>query len=287
MASWPYPSPYFSVLHHMTDWVGSISSKVPDAKAKPCVLELTNIHKSYGKLEVLKGIDLKLREGQVVSIVGASGSGKSTLLRCVNMLDTPEQGTLKLDGKLVCNFDLGVALTGRNLRSLRRQVGMVFQQFNLFPNMTAIENVMEGPLAVLGTPRPQAREDARALLDRVGLGDRLDSRPSQLSGGEQQRVAIARALALKPRVMLFDEVTSALDPELVGEVLTVVRDLAEKGLTMLVVTHEMDFAAQVCDDVIFIDGGIVEESGPPSQVIYNPGRERTRAFMRRILNRAG
>lgn len=252
------------------------------------ILSLRAIRKSYGPLEVLKGVDLDVRPGEVVSLVGSSGSGKSTLLRCVNLLEKPSAGSLGFDGETIADFTSDQSkkkLTERRLRELRMNVGMVFQQYNLFSNMTVIENVVEAPIAVLKQNPDEARSEGMRYLELVGLAAKANAYPSRLSGGQQQRVAIARALAMKPKMMLFDEVTSALDPELVDEVLKVMRDLAREGLTMLVVTHEMDFAADVCDRVIFMENGVIAEEGPPSQVIFNPALERTRAFMKRTLRR--
>jgi polar amino acid transport system ATP-binding protein len=240
-------------------------------------IEIRDLHKSFGKLEVLKGIDFSVDPGQVVCVIGPSGSGKSTLLRCVNLLEQPTSGRVILEG---------VELTDRDvdIDAARRRVGMVFQQFNLFPHMTALQNVMISQRRVLKRSKVEAEKIARENLEKVGVSDKCDSYPLQLSGGQQQRVAIARALAMSPDLMLFDEPTSALDPELVGDVLTVMRKLAEEGMTMLVVTHEMAFARDVADRVVFMDGGVIVEDGPAAQVIGDPQHERTKVFLRRVLD---
>ncbi|MCX4746795.1 amino acid ABC transporter ATP-binding protein [Kitasatospora sp. NBC_01287] len=244
------------------------------------------VHKSFGQLHVLKGIDLQVRQGEVFVLVGPSGSGKSTFLRCINHLEKINAGRLWVDGELVGYRQQGdklYELKDREVALKRRDIGMVFQHFNLFPHMTALENVTEAPVQVRGEAKAAAREQARALLERVGLAEKADSYPSQLSGGQQQRVAIARALAMEPKLMLFDEPTSALDPELVGEVLDVMRGLAEDGMTMIVVTHEMGFAREVGDALVFMDGGVVVESGHPREVLANPRHERTKAFLSKVL----
>ncbi|MBO2446238.1 amino acid ABC transporter ATP-binding protein [Actinomadura barringtoniae] len=242
-------------------------------------VEVTGLHKSFGDLEVLKGIDLKVEPGEVVCIIGPSGSGKSTLLRCVNLLEEPSSGTVRVGGTELTDPDV-------DIDAARRRIGMVFQSFNLFPHLTALGNVTIAQRKVLKRDKDEAERIGRDNLKRVGLADKVDSYPAQLSGGQQQRVAIARALAMGPEVMLFDEPTSALDPELVGDVLAVMRKLAVDGMTMLVVTHEMSFAREVADRVVFMDGGVVVEQGPPSQVIANPSQERTRSFLARVLNPA-
>ncbi|MER6944631.1 amino acid ABC transporter ATP-binding protein [Nonomuraea sp. NPDC000554] len=245
-----------------------------------------NVHKSFGHLEVLKGVDLEVRPGQVCVIIGASGCGKSTLLRCVNHLEKINGGRILVDGELIGYRERGGVLhemREKEVAAQRRSIGMVFQRFNLFPHMTALDNVMEAPLRVGSAPKDEVRRDAEALLRRVGLGDKFDTYPAQLSGGQQQRVAIARALAMRPKLMLFDEPTSALDPELVGEVLDVMKDLARDGMTMIVVTHEIGFAREVGDTLVFMDGGVVVESGPPRQIIANPQHERTKAFLAKVL----
>jgi polar amino acid transport system ATP-binding protein len=244
------------------------------------------VHKSYGKLEVLMGIDLTVDRGQVCCLLGPSGSGKSTFLRCINHLEKVTAGRLSVDGQLVGYRQHGdklYELREKETAAKRAEIGMVFQRFNLFPHMTALGNVIEAPTRVRRIPRDQAVARGRALLDRVGLSDKVDSYPAQLSGGQQQRVAIARALAMDPKLMLFDEPTSALDPELVGEVLDVMRDLARDGMTMVVVTHEMGFARDVADTVVFMDAGVVVETGPPNQVIDAPQHERTRSFLGKVL----
>ncbi|MEV0067103.1 amino acid ABC transporter ATP-binding protein [Amycolatopsis sp. NPDC050768] len=251
------------------------------------VVSAQKICKSFGSLNVLKGIDLEVHEREVLCLIGPSGSGKSTLLRCINHLEKIDAGRLYVDGVLV-----GYRQRGDKLHELRekevafqrKDIGMVFQRFNLFPHMTALENVMEAPVQVRREPRSEVRQRALELLERVGLGDKAASYPAQLSGGQQQRVAIARALAMQPKLMLFDEPTSALDPELVGDVLGVMRQLAKDGMTMVVVTHEMQFAREVADKVLFMDGGVVVEAGPPAQVIGAPQHQRTKEFLARVLS---
>ncbi|MEV4600831.1 amino acid ABC transporter ATP-binding protein [Amycolatopsis sp. NPDC049253] len=251
------------------------------------LLRAVGVRKSYGNTEVLKGIDLEVHRGQVVCLLGPSGAGKSTFLRCLNHLETIDAGQVWVDGE-----PIGFKLRGGKLYELRekdvarqrRDIGMVFQRFNLFGHRTALENVVEGPVRVLGTNPDQARAEALELLDRVGLAHRADAYPAQLSGGQQQRVAIARSLAMKPKLMLFDEPTSALDPELVGEVLAVMGTLAREGMTMVVVTHEMAFAAEAADEVVFLADGAVVETGPPETVLKNPEHERTRQFLARVLS---
>ncbi|MEU9048544.1 MULTISPECIES: amino acid ABC transporter ATP-binding protein [unclassified Kitasatospora] len=253
--------------------------------AEPMV-RAENVHKSYGLVEVLKGIDLEVKQGEVFCLIGPSGSGKSTFLRCINHLEKINGGRLWVDGELVGYQQRGDKLhelKDREVALKRRDIGMVFQRFNLFPHMTAMENVVEAPVQVKGESKADARERGMALLERVGLADKAKNYPSQLSGGQQQRVAIARALAMKPKLMLFDEPTSALDPELVGDVLDVMRGLAEEGMTMVVVTHEMGFAREVGDALVFMDGGVVVESGNPREVLTNPQHERTRAFLSKVL----
>jgi polar amino acid transport system ATP-binding protein len=250
------------------------------------MLRLEGIHKRFGKLEVLRGIDLDVAKGEVVCVLGPSGSGKSTLLRCVNLLEPPEQGEIFLEGKDICKGpNSGSGESSWELDFVRQRVGIVFQQFNLFPHKTVLQNVTMAPEEVLGRPSEEARAKATALLERVGLADKLSQYPERLSGGQQQRVAIARALAMDPQVMLFDEVTSALDPELVKEVLDVMRELAEEGMTMIVVTHEMGFAHEVADRVVFMDGGVIVEQGSPAEVLDNPREERTRRFLGLVLDR--
>jgi polar amino acid transport system ATP-binding protein len=242
-------------------------------------IQIRDLHKSFGTLEVLRGIDFHVDPGEVVCIIGPSGSGKSTLLRCVNLLEVPTSGSVSVAGAELTDPEC-------DIDAVRRGIGMVFQQFNLFPHLTVLGNVVIAQRKVLKRPRDEAEKVARENLDRVGLADKLEAYPAQLSGGQQQRVAIARALALGPKVMLFDEPTSALDPELVGDVLGVMRRLALDGMTMLVVTHEMSFAREVADRVVFMDGGVVVEDGPPSQVITDPRHERTRTFLSRVLDPA-
>ena len=250
------------------------------------MVKAESVYKRFGRLEVLKGISLEVQPGQVVCILGPSGSGKSTFLRCVKHLEKIDAGRLWVDGRLV-----GYRQVGDKLHELRdaeicrdrAEIGMVFQHFNLFGHMTALENVVEAPIRVKKVPREEAQRRATELLRRVGLGDKLDSYPAQLSGGQQQRVAIARALAMQPKLMLFDEPTSALDPELVGDVLDVMRKLADDGMTMIVVTHEIGFAREVADTVVFMDGGVVVETGDPRAVLARPRHERTRAFLSKVL----
>jgi polar amino acid transport system ATP-binding protein len=245
-----------------------------------------NVHKSFGSLEVLKGIDVVVNSGDVCCVLGPSGSGKSTFLRCINHLEKINAGRIFVDGILVGYRERGGKLhelKEKEVSEQRRAIGMVFQRFNLFPHMTVLHNVMEAPCRVKRESKSDVRDRARALLGRVGLGDKMDNYPSQLSGGQQQRVAIARALAMRPKLMLFDEPTSALDPELVGEVLDVMKDLARDGMTMVVVTHEIGFAREVGDSLIFMDDGVVVEQGPPREVISNPQQERTKAFLSKVL----
>ena len=252
------------------------------------LIQIRGVHKFFGDLHVLRGVDLDLANGEVCVIMGPSGSGKSTLLRCLNQLETISAGEIFIDGELLGyrkDPSTGVLydLTDKQIASQRSQIGMVFQRFNLFPHMTALENVMEGPIQVLGRPKEEVAREAQEYLELVGLGDRLNHYPSQLSGGQQQRVAIARALAMKPELMLFDEPTSALDPELVGEVLSVMQDLAKAGMTMVVVTHEVGFAREVADHVVFMDGGTIVEEGSPEDVIVNPQNPRTQEFFSKVL----
>ncbi|HEU4490336.1 MAG TPA: amino acid ABC transporter ATP-binding protein [Jiangellales bacterium] len=244
------------------------------------------VEKWFGRTQVLKGINLEVAEREVCCIIGPSGSGKSTFLRCINHLEVVDAGRLSVAGELIGYRQRGAKLHEMREKEVARQrqdIGMVFQRFNLFPHMTAIGNIMEAPVRVKGESRAAARENAQRLLDQVGLGDRGDAYPSQLSGGQQQRVAIARALAMDPRLMLFDEPTSALDPELVGDVLDVMRQLAEAGMTMIVVTHEMGFAREVGDSLVFMDDGLVVEVGAPREVLASPQHARTRAFLSKVL----
>ncbi|WP_278699039.1 amino acid ABC transporter ATP-binding protein [Actinomyces oris] len=266
-----------------------MSTSAQAATGTPKV-EISDLHKFFGELHVLRGINLIVPPGSVTVLIGPSGSGKSTLLRCINELESIDAGRIKVDGELIGMREVERrgrielhALSDKARAAQRAKIGMVFQRFNLFPHMTALQNVMEAPVLVKKTPKDKARERGIELLERVGLGDRLDHYPSQLSGGQQQRVAIARALAMDPELMLFDEPTSALDPELVGEVLQVMKDLAASGMTMVVVTHEMGFAQEVGDQLIFMDGGVVVERGIPSEVLDRPANERTRAFLSSVL----
>lgn len=239
------------------------------------MIDIENLRKSFGDVEVLKGINLTIKEKEVVVIIGPSGSGKSTLLRCMNYLEEPTSGEVSVDG---------IVLDGEaNINKVREEVGMVFQRFNLFPHMTVLQNIMLAPIKVRHVAKQEAEDTARKLLTRVGLADKADAYPSQLSGGQQQRVAIARALAMKPKVMLFDEPTSALDPEMVGEVLDVMRKLAEEGMTMVIVTHEMGFAREVGDRLLFVDDGRIIEQGDPKEVFEHPKEERTRLFLSKVL----
>jgi polar amino acid transport system ATP-binding protein len=249
------------------------------------LVEAVNVTKAFHGNEVLKGIDLTVERGQVVCLLGPSGSGKTTFLRCINQLEDINGGRIWVDGELTGYLEKGGRLhrrTNKDIARQRRQIGMVFQRFNLFPHKTALENITEAPIQVGGKSKEEATRRGLELLDRVGLGDRCDHYPAQLSGGQQQRVAIARALAMDPKLMLFDEPTSALDPELVGEVLTVMRELAQQGMTMIVVTHEMGFARDVADKAVFMDAGVVVEEGEPAEVIDNPQHQRTKTFLSRI-----
>jgi polar amino acid transport system ATP-binding protein len=240
------------------------------------LLRVEGLHKHYGALHVLRGIDLTVRRGEVVVVIGPSGSGKSSMLRCLNRLEDPSQGHIYIDG-------VDIARPRVNLPMIRRNIGMVFQHFNLFPHMTALGNVAEGPRTVLRMPRVEAEARAHDLLNKVGLADKVNAKPAQLSGGQQQRVAIARALAMQPEIMLFDEVTSALDPELVAGVLAVMRKLAEEGMTMIVVTHEMEFARQVGDRVLMIENGVIIEEGTPNELLRNPRHASTQRFLSSLL----
>jgi polar amino acid transport system ATP-binding protein len=250
------------------------------------MVKAESVHKRFGRLEVLKGVSLEVQPGEVMCMLGPSGSGKSTFLRCINHLEKIESGRLWVDGELVGYRESGTKLyelRESEVARERSEIGMVFQRFNLFPHMTALQNVMEAPVTVQRLPKEQAATRGRALLERVGLADKVDTYPSQLSGGQQQRVAIARALAMQPKLMLFDEPTSALDPELVGDVLDVMRGLARDGMTMVVVTHEIGFAREVGDIAVFMDDGVIVESGPPREVLVNPQNERTKAFLSKVL----
>jgi ABC-type polar amino acid transport system ATPase subunit len=241
------------------------------------VVELRGVRKSFGDNVVLDGIDLAVGRGEAIVIAGPSGSGKSTMLRCVNGLETPEVGEVIFDGRSITD-------AGKGLSALRAEIGMVFQQFNLFPHMTVLGNVTLAPIQVKGVTRAAAEQQGRGLLERVGIAEKADAYPADLSGGQQQRVAIARALAMEPKLMLFDEPTSALDPEMIREVLDVMRDLARSGMTMLVVTHEMGFAREVCDRLVFIDGGVIVEEGPPAEFFTSARSERAREFVDKIIH---
>ena len=247
----------------------------------PVLLQAAGLRKSFGDHEVLKGIDLEVRRGEVVALIGPSGSGKTTVLRSLNGLETPDQGTLAFDGGP--SVDFGQGLPKQQRFAIRDRSAMVFQHHNLFPHRTVLQNVIEGPVTVQGVSKAEAVARAEQLLDRVGLADKRDAYPHELSGGQQQRVGIVRALALAPDLLLFDEPTSALDPELVGEVLVVMKELADEGWTMVVVTHELQFAREVADEVLFLDGGVVAERGAPAQLFTAPQNERTRRFLDRIL----
>ena len=243
------------------------------------MIQITNLHKSFGDVEVLKGINLEVERGKVIVVIGPSGSGKTTFLRCLNLLEIPTVGTIEIDGKVM---DFNKKLSKKSITTFRSLTGMVFQNYNLFPHKTVLENVMEGPIVVQGISKQDAKEKADKLLSKVGLADKVNFYPHQLSGGQQQRVGIARAMGIEPKVMLFDEPTSALDPELVGEVLLVMKDLAQEGMTMVVVTHEMRFAREVADEIIFFDQGVIVERGIPDNIFSNPKEERTRRFLERI-----
>jgi len=243
------------------------------------VLRLEGVHKRFGELHVLRGIDLEVNRGDVVCVIGPSGSGKSTLLRCINLLEPPDEGRIELEGQEIT----GGGAHGGDINFVRRRVGIVFQQFNLFAHKSALENISLAQEKVLERNAENARARAQSLLTRVGLADKMDEYPERLSGGQQQRVAIARALAMDPHVMLFDEVTSALDPELIKEVLDVIRELADEGMTMVVVTHEMGFAREVCDHVMFMDEGVVVEEGTPARILDSPREERTKQFLGLVL----
>lgn len=246
------------------------------------MIEIKNIHKTFGNNTILRGIDLNINKGQVVVILGPSGSGKTTFLRCLNALEMPEQGTISFDNEQPLAVDFGAKPSKKAILALRRKSGMVFQNYNLFPHKTALENVMEGPVFVQGKKPEQAKQEAMALLTKVGLADKADLYPYQLSGGQQQRVGIARALAIQPELMLFDEPTSALDPELVQDVLNTMKELANEGWTMVVVTHEIKFALDVADIVVVMDGGEIVEQGSPKALFENPQHERTKRFLHQI-----
>lgn len=253
-----------------------------DDRTAPALLTVRGLRKSFGTHEVLRSVDLTVHEGQVLAVIGSSGSGKTTLLRCLNGLETADEGTVEVAGAE--RVDFAAPRGRREAERLRRHSAMVFQHYNLFPHRTVLQNVLEGPVAVQRRPLAEARAEALELLGRVGLADRADAYPFQLSGGQQQRVGIVRALALRPRLLLFDEPTSSLDPELVGDVLVLMRDLAHEGWTMVVVTHELQFAREVAHRVAFVDRGSIVEEGPPDQVLREPRHERTRQFVRRLLH---
>ncbi|MEE0944848.1 MAG: amino acid ABC transporter ATP-binding protein [Clostridia bacterium] len=240
------------------------------------MIKVNNLHKHFGKLEVLNGIDEHIKPGEKVVVIGPSGSGKSTFLRCLNLLETPTKGDIYIDGECITQ-------KGSNVNKIREKMGMVFQQFNLFPHLTILDNITLAPIKVKKMSKPDAEKLAMELLERVGLVDKANAYPAQLSGGQQQRIAIARALAMNPEIMLFDEPTSALDPEMVGEVLEVMKGLAEAGMTMVVVTHEMGFAREVASRVLFMDQGVVVEQGTPEEVFNNPQNERTKSFLSKVL----
>jgi polar amino acid transport system ATP-binding protein len=267
---------------------GASRAGIESSPTAPVMVRIWNLHKSYGHTEVLKGIDLTVHRGEVVTIIGPSGSGKSTLLSCINFLEPFDLGEITIDGQPIgwLTSAAGRMRMGeRELNLMRQRIGIVFQQFNLFPHLTVLQNVIEAPIQVKGLAREQAVAIAREQLARVGLRAKENAYPSELSGGQQQRVAIARSLAMDPKVMLLDEITSALDPELVGEVLSAMRSLAEAGMTMIVVTHEMAFARDVSDRVVFMDEGSIVEQGAPDVLLANPAHERTRSFLRRIIDR--
>ncbi len=255
--------------------------------ANPSVMvDAQDVHKYFHNNEVLRGVSMQIKKGEVVVVIGPSGSGKTTFLRCINHLEKINKGRVYIEGELIGYREENGKLvedTEKNIAHMRSEIGMVFQRFNLFPHMTALQNVMEAPVQVKGQSPAEAERRARELLAKVGLAEKADAYPARLSGGQQQRVAIARALAMDPKLMLFDEATSALDPELVGEVLKVMRQLALEGMTMMVVTHEMSFARDVADRVIFMDGGVIVEEGKPSEIFSNPREERTRSFLRKVL----
>jgi len=258
-----------------------------DAGRRP-LLQIVGLHKRFGTLEVLRGVDLAVHAGEKLSVIGPSGSGKTTLLRCINWLERPSDGEILIDGQPIGERRSGgrrVEMRDTELARMRARIGMVFQRFNLFPHLTALDNVAVGPIKVLRQPAAEARRAALVLLDKVGLAHKRDVYPDMLSGGQQQRVAIARALAMRPELMLFDEATSALDPELVGEVLTVIRQLAAEGMTMIMVTHEMGFAEDISDRVIFMDHGQIVEQGPPHLIFRSPSHARTREFLRAVIDR--
>jgi polar amino acid transport system ATP-binding protein len=269
------------VGHDLLETIGGLP-----AGDSPLVVEATDVQKSFGRLHVLKGVSLSVARREVVVVIGPSGSGKTTFIRCINHLEKIQGGRILVNGHLIGYREVNGKLVGdreQNIARQRQDIGMVFQRFNLFPHMTALDNIREAPIRVRGIPEAEATKTAQALLARVGLEHKADVYPGQLSGGQQQRVAIARALAMDPKLMLFDEPTSALDPELVGEVLDVMKQLARDGMTMIVVTHEMGFAREVGDRVVFMDDGVVVEQGVPREVFANPQHQRTKAFLSKIL----
>lgn len=265
------------------------SERPQDTKpASDCMLRISGLTKKFGDNEVLRGIDLEVAAGEVVAVIGPSGSGKSTLLRCTNLMELPDGGKISFAGNAIFGggHKLGKAQRAEQRTTLLR-IGMVFQQFNLFPHLTALNNATEAPISVLGQPRKEVEQRVRELFESVGLADKLNAKPRTLSGGQQQRVAIVRALAMQPSLMLFDEPTSALDPEMVGEVLTVIRNVADQGMTMLIVTHEMAFAQQIADRVVIVKDGEIIEQGPPGKIFTDPDDERSKQFLDRVLNPAG
>jgi len=275
----PVPGP--QVSHDILGAIGGVTRPPTDV-----VVDARDVHKSFGRLHVLKGISMTVRRQEVVVVIGASGSGKTTFIRCINHLEKIESGRIFVNGHLIGYREVNGRLVEdreRNIARQRQEIGMVFQRFNLFPHMTALANIMEAPMRVRGVREDEARATATALLERVGLAEKAAVYPSQLSGGQQQRVAIARALAMKPALMLFDEPTSALDPEMIGEVLEVMKELAREGMTMIVVSHEMGFAREVADRVVFVDDGQIVEEGEPDVVFSRPREERTQAFLSKIL----
>ena len=266
------------------------SSAPADASAADAMVRCVSLEKRFGGLHVLRGVDLTVRKGEVVAIIGASGSGKTTLLRCLNFLEEPTSGEVYVDNELLGYEARGTARVRRGEKDIdrqRSQIGMVFQAFNVWPHMTVLQNIIEAPMRVKRLKRPQAIDVAKDLLGKVGLLEKIDEYPQRLSGGQQQRLAIARALAMYPKLMLFDEVTSALDPELVGEVLRVIRMLAEEGMTMVLVSHEMAFVEEIADRVVFVDGGRIHEEGRSHEIFKNPQQPRTREFLARVLERSG
>jgi polar amino acid transport system ATP-binding protein len=276
----------------MVDHLSDVSFKAiePQAVATRPMLAMNGVCKRFGALEVLRDISLSVSAGEVVVVIGPSGSGKTTLLRCINLLEDYEQGVVTIDGEPIGyrmdpNTGQRQRMSEREIAAAREHVGMVFQSYNLFPHMTVLHNITAAPMRVKGVPRARAEERAKELLALVGLSDKVSEYPARLSGGQQQRVAIARALAMDPKIMLFDEVTSALDPELVGEVLAAMQELARAGMTMVVVTHEMSFARDIADRIVFMDGGVIVEQGKPEQVLFSPATERVRAFLKRYNDR--